>query len=225
VYGQKSPSLPQKTFMVANHVVALILMAWLLFGGGIELVGARWGWSAGDQTRRVLLMACAVVYFVRLLGTLFVFIKRKVPWSEALTIVVWIYLVYAVFVATGGTNPRPVDGVTVLGLVLFLLGSAINSGSEYMRHVWKMRPENAGKLYTGGPFRYCRHPNYFGDIVLFTGFAVVAGRPLSFIIPALMVVFFAVFNVPALDKYLAQHYGQAFDEYARKTKRLIPFIY
>jgi protein-S-isoprenylcysteine O-methyltransferase Ste14 len=80
-------------------------------------------------------------------------------------------------------------------------------------------------LYTGGPFGYCRHPNYFGDILLFTGFAVVAGLPLSFIIPALMVVFFAVFNVPALDKHLAQHYGQAFDEYARKTKRLIPFIY
>jgi protein-S-isoprenylcysteine O-methyltransferase Ste14 len=225
MYGEKAPSLPQKTFLVVNHLIALAGMAWLLFGGDLEQIGARWGWSAGDLTRRVLLMGCALVYFTRLLFTAFLFMKRKMAWSEALTIAFWIYLIYTVFATTGGTNRRPIDLVTILGLALFVLGSYLNTGSEYMRHVWKRQPENAGKLYTGGLFRYARHINYFGDITLFTGFALVAGRLPALIIPALMIVFFATFNVPALDKYLAGRYGQAFDDYARKTKRLIPFVY
>ncbi len=225
MYGEKAPSLPQKTFLVANHLIALAGMAWFLFGGGIEQIAARWGWSAGDLSRRILLMGCALIYFTRLLGTAFLFMKRKMVWSEALTIAVWIYLIYTVFTTTGGTNRKPIDIVTILGFALFVLGSCLNTGSEYMRHVWKMRPENAGKLYTGGLFRYVRHINYFGDITLFTGFALVAGRLPALIIPALMVIFFAAFNVPALDKYLAERYGQAFDDYARETKRLIPYIY
>ena len=134
-------------------------------------------------------------------------------------------MIYTVFATTVSTNHKPIDLVTILGLALFVLGSYLNTGSEYMRRAWKMRPENAGKLYTGGLFRYARHINYFGDITLFTGFALVAGTPPALILPALMLVFFAAFNVPALDKYLAGRYGQAFDEYTRKTKRLIPYIY
>ena len=35
MYGEKAPSLPQKTFLVVNHLIALAGMAWLLFGGRI----------------------------------------------------------------------------------------------------------------------------------------------------------------------------------------------
>ena len=77
------------------------------------------------------------------------------------------------FATTGGANPEPINLVTILGLALFVLGSYLNTASEYMRHVWKRRPENAGKLYTGGLFRYARHINYFGDDLLGTGFALV----------------------------------------------------
>jgi protein-S-isoprenylcysteine O-methyltransferase Ste14 len=225
MYGTTANSLPQKLFLVANHLLAIAGMAWLLFGGGIEQLGARWGWSAGDSTRRVLLLCCAIIYFTRLLATTFVFMKRKLAWSEALTIAIWVDLIYSVFSVTGGTNARAIDVVTIIGVGMYLFGSYLNTGSECMRYLWKKEPENAGKLYTGGLFHYSRHINYFGDIVLFTGFALVAGRLPALIVPALMVVFFATFNVPALDRYLAGRYGDAFDEYARNTKRLIPFIY
>lgn len=32
------------------------------------------------------------------------------------------------------------------------------------------------------------------------------------------------FNVPKLDRYLREHYGAAFADYERRTKRLIPFL-
>jgi protein-S-isoprenylcysteine O-methyltransferase Ste14 len=225
MYATKASSLPQKLTLAVAHLLAIVLMTWFLFGGGLAQVAGRWGWSAGNLTRRILLLVCALVYFARLLATMFVFMKRRMAWSEALTIAVWLYFLYAIFTFAGGTNQAPVGPVAVLGLALFALGSYLNTGSEYMRHIWKQRPENQGKLYTQGLFHYSRHINYFGDVVLFTGFALVAGRLIALLIPALMLVFFAAFNVPGLDKYLAGRYGQAFDAYALKTKKLIPFIY
>ncbi|MEO6832998.1 MAG: hypothetical protein ABI378_10855 [Chitinophagaceae bacterium] len=44
-------------------------------------------------------------------------------------------------------------------------------------------------------------------------------------IPVLLFCFFAFYNAPKLDKYLAEKYGKGFEEYARKTKMLVPFLY
>jgi len=48
---------------------------------------------------------------------------------------------------------------------------------------------------------------------------------LTVIVPALMLAGFVSVNIPILDAHLREHYGTAFDEYARKTRKLIPFIY
>ena len=66
---------------------------------------------------------------------------------------------------------------------------------------------------TRGLFGYARHINYFGDVVLFTGWALMTGRP------ALLV------NVPAQDRYLAERYGDEYREHARHTALLIPYLY
>jgi len=69
------------------------------------------------------------------------------------------------------------------------------------------------------------HINYFGDIVLFTGFAMITNSFSMFIIPLMMTVNF-VFNItPLLDKYLEKKYGEEFRDYRKKTKKLIPLIY
>jgi protein-S-isoprenylcysteine O-methyltransferase Ste14 len=67
--------------------------------------------------------------------------------------------------------------------------------------------------------------NYFGDLVLFTGLALLSGVWFTLTIPALMLLGFVLFNVPVLDAYLHDKYGSAFDEYARRTRTLIPGVY
>jgi protein-S-isoprenylcysteine O-methyltransferase Ste14 len=47
----------------------------------------------------------------------------------------------------------------------------------------------------------------------------------SVIVPLLLFCLFAFFNAPMLDKHLAEKYGDAFEEYRAKTKKIIPFIY
>ena len=113
----------------------------------------------------------------------------------------------------------------VAGFILFAAGSWMNSYAEYARHLWKQRPENRGRLYTGGLFRYSRHPNYFGDLLSFAGLCLISGAWVTAVIPLLMPAGFVFVNVPVLDSHLRDHYGAAFDEYAQRARKLIPFIW
>lgn len=44
-------------------------------------------------------------------------------------------------------------------------------------------------------------------------------------IPILLFFFFAFYNAPKLDEYLQGKYGKEYDEYAAKTKMLIPYLF
>jgi protein-S-isoprenylcysteine O-methyltransferase Ste14 len=51
------------------------------------------------------------------------------------------------------------------------------------------------------------------------------GDPNSAIIAALMLAGFLFVNIPILDAHLHNHYGTQFDEYAKRTWKLVPFLY
>lgn len=69
------------------------------------------------------------------------------------------------------------------------------------------------------------HINYFGDSVLFTGFALVTGSLWALLLPMVMTLGFLFRAIPSLDTYLAERYGEAFCEYAHSTKKFIPYLY
>ena len=68
------------------------------------------------------------------------------------------------------------------------------------------------------------HINYFGDLLWVTGYACVTNNAYAFLVPAFLFAFFYFWNVPKLDAYLKQRYGDDFSAYKRRTKRLVPFI-
>lgn len=213
--------------MTAAIVTCVVLAWWLLLAGGIALTGAwiHQKWQPGDATRRLCLALALTIYFLRLLFTQFVFLKRAVSWGEAAMIAAWILCIYATLAIAGGTNSSAMEISAGIGIVLFVLGSWMNSYAEYARHVWKQRAENRGRLYTRGLFRISRHPNYLGDLISFSGLCLIAGRWVTTAIPAIMLAGFVFANIPMLDAHLRAHYGAAFDEYAARTRKLIPFIY
>ncbi len=146
-------------------------------------------------------------------------------WAEAGVISIWVYIIHLGFAFLGGTNTASIGIITFVGFSLYTAGSYLNTASEYSRHLWKQRPENQGKLYTSGLFRYSMHVNYFGDEVLFAGFAMITGSPWALLVPALMAVFFVRINIPILDDYLRNRYGSEFVTYAKRTKRFVPYVY
>jgi steroid 5-alpha reductase family enzyme len=226
LYATYGKSVAQRVALTMA-VGACTGLAWWLLLGGTGFVGAWLGrsWTPGDDARRMCLAVMLTAYFVRLLLTQFVFLKRAVGWREVLMIAPWVLCIYLLLAMAGGTNAAPFSVVAGVGAVLFLGGSWMNSYAEYARNVWKRQPENREHLYTLGLFRYSRHPNYLGDLISFSGLCLVSGRWITIVIPSIMLAGFLFSNIPMLDSHLHDHYGAAFDEYAARTSKLIPFVY
>ena len=227
MYGFTGASKAQRVALAILLACCAAVAWWLLFGGGIATVGGWFGreWPAGDLARRECLAAAFAIYFVRVLFTEFVFLKRGVSWNEVFSIAPWVLFIFVLLAFAAGTNSAAFSGAGIAGVALFVAGSWMNSYAEYQRHAWKQRPENRGRLYTAGLFRYSRHPNYLGDLISFSGVCLVSGRWFTVVVPALMLCGFVFVNIPVLDAHLREHYGSAFDDYARKTRKLLPFVY
>jgi protein-S-isoprenylcysteine O-methyltransferase Ste14 len=166
VYRDKSPSFDTKATLASVHVGIVLLVLWVLFGGGIARIDALVGVEPrlASVSRRTGLAAAAFLYFFRTLFTVFLFVRRRMPWSEAATIAVWIAAIDVLRAYVGGRNDA-------LPGTVFLLGDAL------------------------------------------------------LVIPALMPGGFGFVDIPAQDRYLAERYGDEYRDYARRTPRLIPFIY
>ena len=227
LHGEYDKSIAPRIFLVAFHFLAVMLVGWLLVGGGLQSWAAWRGsvWPEALPVRRWLLLGCAAIYFLRVNLTTFHLLKRKMGWGEAVLIAVWVSGIHFAFAYLGGTNLRRVGPVVMTGLGLYALGSIMNTASEWQRKSWKEKPENKGRLYTQGLFKYAMHINYFGDEMLFTGYALVTGMAWALLVPLLMLAGFIFFNIPELDKHLRSHYGAAFEEYSRRTKKFFPFVY
>lgn len=119
------------------------------------------------------------------------------------------FVLYA-FAKVGGNNKQLVGVVEVIGILLYLTGSYINTQSKYYWHVWKLKEENRGRLYTEGLFSLSMHINYFGGIALFTGFAMVTRSLSMLVIPLIMAVNFVFIIIPSLDRYLEKKYKDEF---------------
>ncbi len=211
-------SFVPKLIFAALHGAIVGLCLWLAFA-------MEWA----DPARAKLLAGCAVLYFLRHLITLFALLKRKVALSEALGLSAFMALFEIGFLLLAAGILRdtavPIGDMDMLSLGLIAFGSYLNTGSELQRMLWKKRPDSKGLCYTGGLFKHSMHINYFGDMVLFTGWALLTTSWLAFVIPLFMTVGFVFFHIPGLDAYLSQRYGTEFDAYAAKTAKLIPFVY
>ncbi len=217
--GEKSPSIAPKVSLISWYVLCTAAGTWLTLSATDE------GSDPGNPARQTLLLACVLIYIARAATTLFAFMKRKVPWWEAAWGGIPIGLVLFFALRDGLRIPQPPGIADAAGILLYLAGSYLGTASEYSRHIWKSLPENQGHLYTGGLFKYSRHINYFGDLLLFLGFGILTTRPWTIIVPLAMALNFVFFIIPAHDSYLATRYGVEFENYARRTRKLVPYFY
>jgi len=223
---QYSSSLWHKSIFTICILITIFATLWLMFADyASSNTWLKQHQLSGDLVRRILIASCMIIYFIRLQVTVWVFQKRKWTWPETITITVLMSFVLYAFAKVGGTNKQVVGVMEVIGILLYLSGSYLNTHSEYSRHVWKLKEENRGRLYTEGLFSFSMHINYFGDIVLFTGFALVTHSLSMLVIPLIMTLNFVFFIIPSLDRYLGKKYKDEFIDYSKKTKKFVPLIY
>ncbi len=116
--------------------------------------------------------------------------------------------------------------LTGLGLALFVAGFALETWADRLLLDFRRDPANRGGLLTSGPFAWSRHPNYFGECVLWFGLGLIAwdasGNPLALLGPAaLTALILKVSGPPLKEAHLATRPGYA--EYAARTSRFVPW--
>ena len=71
-------------------------------------------------------------------------------------------------------EPRRLTWLDGLGVALWLIGFVFESVGDWQLARFKADPANQGKVLDHGLWRYTRHPNYFGDFMIWWGFFAIA---------------------------------------------------
>ena len=106
-----------------------------------------------------------------------------------------------------------------LGLFLFVSGMIINIRSDYKLISLRKRARNEYKIPHGWLFEYISCPNYFGEILEWFGFAIIAWN-----LPALS--FFVWTAINLIPRALDHHkwYKNHFSNYPQERKAVLPFV-
>jgi len=114
-----------------------------------------------------------------------------------------------------------------IAILFFLIGFCFEAIGDYQLYKFKSDPSNKGKLMTAGLWRYTRHPNYFGEALLWWGIFILsipAGNILLSLISPILITFLLlkVSGVVMLEKKL--NLKPDFVEYKRRTNAFLPWF-
>jgi steroid 5-alpha reductase family enzyme len=123
--------------------------------------------------------------------------------------------------ATPGVGP-----LAVIGVMVWAIGLSFEAVGDWQLAKFKKDPSNAGKVMQTGLWSLTRHPNYFGDALLWWGIGIVGAETgsgvIGFIGPVVMTVFLLrVSGVPMLERSLMKR-REGYAEYAARTSAFIP---
>ncbi len=156
-------------------------------------------------------------------------LDAELPLSQKLVLPVfltnsvgWLYSLPFYFAAR---NQEPFGSTDLVAVLLYAVGTVIHFGSDYQKHRFKQRPENRGRLLTVGFWSLCRHPNYFGDFLIYVSFAVLGRSLLGWIAPVVNALQYFFDAIPKNEAWAVRKYGSAWREYSARTKKFIPFVY
>ena len=144
----------------------------------------------------------------------------QVFWLQA----VLLWVVSAPLLAAQASS-APLTVLDALGAAVWLIGLTFEAVGDAQLARFKADPANKGKVLDTGLWRYTRHPNYFGDAMVWWGIYLVAlsaGGWWTIYGPALMTYLLVrVSGVAMLEQSLKDKKPQ-YAEYIRRTSAFIP---
>lgn len=155
------------------------------------------------------------------------------PWRSLFT-VFWLQaiLLWAIsmplFQAFRAEAPAPLTWLDYLGLGVFVVGFVFEAGGDWQLARFKSDPANAGKVLDRGLWRYTRHPNYFGDALVWWGFFLISaatpGSLWTVYSPIVMTVLLMRVSGAALLEKRLKELKPAYREYIEKTNAFFPWF-
>ena len=117
-----------------------------------------------------------------------------------------------------------------LGLIIFILGFTIEVIADYQKTKFRKNPKNKNNFITSGLWSYSRHPNYLGEIYLWTGIAIISFSSLSnwqfisLISPIFIYILLVhISGVNFLEASSNKKWGhlKTYQDYIKKTPKLL----
>jgi steroid 5-alpha reductase family enzyme len=161
-------------------------------------------------------------------------------------ITVWIVLLPLLLVL-GASNPPPgglapdsaaATGsggwLSLVGSGIWLAGLLMEALADWQKFRFRNNPANKGKFVNIGLWRWSRHPNYLGEMLVWIGFYVFALPVLGShswvaLTSPLWIIWLLlrVSGIPLLEKSADKRYGmqQAYQDYKKQTALLIPYVW
>jgi steroid 5-alpha reductase family enzyme len=131
-----------------------------------------------------------------------------------------------------GRDDAPGFGLwAVAGVAVWLVGLVVEAAADAQKSAFKAKEENRERFITSGLWRYSRHPNYFGEMLVWWGLFVFAvpfldGAAFAVVIGPVFITVLLLFvsGIPLLERSAEARYGDdpAYREYKRRTSILVP---
>lgn len=122
------------------------------------------------------------------------------------------------------SSVAPLNILDGLALLLWCVGMLFETVADYQLYQFKNNPQNKGKILTYGLWRYSRHPNYFGECLVWWGFFVFALSDhayLTILSPLLMTFLLLKFSgVSLLEQTMKSRPG--YERYMQHTNAFFP---
>jgi steroid 5-alpha reductase family enzyme len=144
----------------------------------------------------------------------------------------WVtFTLAAALVVITTTSHKDIDIFALIGALVWILGFAMEAVADYQKSRFNADPQNKGKFINTGLWSRSRHPNYFGEIVLWVGVAIIAVPVLqgwqwiALISPVFVTLLLTrVSGVPLLEKKADEIWGgqEDYEAYKKNTPVLIP---
>jgi len=120
----------------------------------------------------------------------------------------------------------------LIGTLIWIFGFTFEATADAQKNRFRSDPKNKGKFIHTGLWACSRHPNYFGEITLWIGIAVIAVPVLqgwqwvTLISPVFVLLLITrISGVPMLEKKADEKWGgqEDYEEYKKTTPVLIPW--
>ena len=161
-------------------------------------------------------------------------IKKSFSWFfMAFTVSGMWVSVCALCALAGISNGIELTGVTYIGILLFVIGFTLEIIADTQKTNFRKIKDNKDKFITTGLWKYSRHPNYLGEIILWIGVAIISYSSLEInqlftlispIFTYLLLVHVSGINL--LEKSGEKKWGNLneYKQYKKETPRLFWFI-
>jgi protein-S-isoprenylcysteine O-methyltransferase Ste14 len=148
-------------------------------------------------------------------------------------LIIWIAIILSVFIGVtitfafelpvSGNSWFAQTGILIIFCGIFIRFTAIRQLGRFFTVTVLIRKDH--QLIQNGFYKFLRHPSYTGALISFLGFGISINNWLALPVVILIPLSAFIHRINVEEKVLLKEFGTQYEEYAKRTKRLIPFVY